>query len=57
MDFGAPEGTPVYAVGNGKVTHARVNGGHGRFVKIDHAGPYASTTATSLASQSGLGSG
>lgn len=43
VDFGAPEGTPVYAVGNGKVTTARVNGGHGRFVKIDHAGPYASS--------------
>ena len=40
VDFGAPKGTPVYAVGAGKVTTARVNGGHGRFVKIDHSGPY-----------------
>ena len=40
VDFGAPKGTPVYAVGAGKVTTARVNGGHGRFVKIDHNGPF-----------------
>jgi murein DD-endopeptidase MepM/ murein hydrolase activator NlpD len=43
VDFGATRGTPVYAVGAGKVTTAKVNGGHGRFVKIDHAGPYDSS--------------
>ncbi len=43
VDFGAPTGTPVYAVGNGRVEVARVSGGHGRFVKLDHSGPYASS--------------
>lgn len=39
-DFGAPTGTPVRAVADGVVTHAARNGGHGRFVKLDHSGPY-----------------
>jgi murein DD-endopeptidase MepM/ murein hydrolase activator NlpD len=43
VDFGAPEGTPVYAVGDGTVQEAGPSGGHGRFVKLDHAGPYASS--------------
>lgn len=43
VDFGAPEGTPIYAVGDGTVSWAGPNGGHGRFVKIDHAGPYDSS--------------
>ena len=43
VDFGAPEGTPVRAVGDGVVEVAGREGGHGNFVKIDHAGPYASS--------------
>lgn len=43
VDFGAPTGTPVHAVGDGRVTFSGTNGGHGRFVKLDHAGPYASS--------------
>ncbi len=43
VDFGAPEGTPIYAVGDGVVSWAGPNGGHGRFVKLDHAGPYDSS--------------
>jgi murein DD-endopeptidase MepM/ murein hydrolase activator NlpD len=43
VDFGAPKGTPVHAIGDGKVTFSGTNGGHGRFVKLDHAGPYASS--------------
>ena len=42
-DFGAPTGTPIRATGAGKVVSAGRNGGHGNFVKIDHAGPYASS--------------
>ncbi|MAY80217.1 MAG: peptidase M23 [Deltaproteobacteria bacterium] len=42
-DFAAPTGTPVRASGSGTVTKAGRNGGHGNFVKIDHAGPYASS--------------
>jgi murein DD-endopeptidase MepM/ murein hydrolase activator NlpD len=43
VDFGAPTGTPVRAVGDGTVTMAGTHGGHGRFVKLDHAGPHASS--------------
>jgi murein DD-endopeptidase MepM/ murein hydrolase activator NlpD len=43
VDFGAPTGTPVRAVGDGVVEVAGTQGGHGRFVKIDHPGPYASS--------------
>jgi murein DD-endopeptidase MepM/ murein hydrolase activator NlpD len=35
-DFGAPTGTPVRAVANGRVEFAGNSGGHGRHVKIDH---------------------
>ena len=40
VDFGAPTGTPVHAVGDAVVTWAGPNGGHGRYVKLDHEGPY-----------------
>ena len=43
VDFGAPKGTPVHAIGDGKVEFSGTNGGHGRYVKLDHAGPYASS--------------
>mgnify|MGYP006148064301 CR=1 FL=1 len=42
-DFGAASGTPIRATGSGKVVQAGRNGGHGKFVKIDHPGPYASS--------------
>ncbi|MCB9760942.1 MAG: peptidoglycan DD-metalloendopeptidase family protein [Alphaproteobacteria bacterium] len=42
-DFGAPTGTPVRAVGDGVVVIAGRSGGHGNRVKIDHAGPYATS--------------
>jgi len=42
-DFGAPTGTPIRAVGQGRVVHAGRNGGHGRFVKIEHPGGYQSS--------------
>ena len=42
-DFGAPTGTPIRAVGDGIIETAGWNGGHGRYVKIDHNGPYASS--------------
>jgi murein DD-endopeptidase MepM/ murein hydrolase activator NlpD len=41
MDFSAPEGTPVYATGNGVVTQAlRTRKGLGNYVKIDHGYGY-----------------
>ena len=39
-DFGAPTGTPIRAVANGKVLVAGKNGGHGKFIKLDHQDPY-----------------
>ncbi len=42
-DFGAPTGTPVRAVADGKVVRAGWAGGHGRFVKIEHEGGFATS--------------
>lgn len=42
-DFGAPKGTPVRAVASGTIVHAAWNGGHGKFIKINHADPYESS--------------
>ena len=45
VDFAAPTGTPVRAVAAGKVTYAGWRGDYGRFLKINHAGPYSSAYA------------
>lgn len=36
VDYAAPHGTPIYAVGDGVVTHAAYKGGNGNYVKIQH---------------------
>jgi murein DD-endopeptidase MepM/ murein hydrolase activator NlpD len=41
MDFGAPTGTPVYAVSDGVVVSAGYNGGYGRFIRLAHDGNMA----------------
>jgi murein DD-endopeptidase MepM/ murein hydrolase activator NlpD len=38
VDYGAPTGTPVQAVANGKVTFAGWDGGYGNLVRIKHSG-------------------
>ena len=38
IDYGAPTGTPVSAIADGKVVMARWNGGYGDFVQIRHSG-------------------
>jgi murein DD-endopeptidase MepM/ murein hydrolase activator NlpD len=40
VDYGAPRGTPIRAIGAGVVRYSGKRGGYGNFVKIDHAGPY-----------------
>jgi murein DD-endopeptidase MepM/ murein hydrolase activator NlpD len=40
VDYAAPVGTPVHAVGSGVVTDAGWNGGSGRIVKLRHSGGY-----------------
>jgi murein DD-endopeptidase MepM/ murein hydrolase activator NlpD len=41
VDFGAPMGAPIYAVGDATVSYAGWHGGHGNYVKLDHGGGYA----------------
>ncbi len=42
VDYGAPEGTPVWAVGDGVVTQAGLNGGCGKSVTVRHRNGYQS---------------
>lgn len=36
VDFGVPQGTPVYAAGDGTIEHANWAGGYGRLIKVKH---------------------
>ncbi|WP_255405899.1 M23 family metallopeptidase [Novosphingobium sp. CF614] len=38
IDFGAAYGSPIYAVADGTVRYAGRHGGHGNYVRIEHAG-------------------
>ena len=40
IDFGAPQGTPVYAAGDGVVERADWAGGYGRWLQLKHANGY-----------------
>ncbi len=40
VDYAAPMGTPVYALGDGTVIHAAYSGGAGNYIKIKHNGVY-----------------
>jgi murein DD-endopeptidase MepM/ murein hydrolase activator NlpD len=40
VDFGAPYGSPIYAVGDATVSFAGWHGGHGNFVKLEHGNGY-----------------
>jgi len=41
VDYGAAYGTPIRAVTEGTVSYAGWHGGHGRYVKLNHAGGMA----------------
>ena len=45
VDFGAPYGAPIYAVGDARVIYSGWHGGHGNYVKLDHGGGYATAYA------------
>ena len=40
IDYAAPMGTEIYAVGDGTITMRRWNGGYGNYVRIRHANGY-----------------
>ena len=41
VDYAAPAGTPVLAIGDGRVTHTSYDGGSGRMVRITHNSVYS----------------
>ncbi len=43
VDYAAPIGTPVYAIGDGRVIMAGYQNGSGRIIKVRHNGVYTST--------------
>jgi murein DD-endopeptidase MepM/ murein hydrolase activator NlpD len=45
VDYAAPRGTPVVALGDGRVVEASWKGGYGRFISIRHNSVYTSTYA------------
>lgn len=45
VDYAAPRGTPVEALGEGRVTEAGWKGGYGRFISIRHNSVYTTTYA------------
>jgi murein DD-endopeptidase MepM/ murein hydrolase activator NlpD len=45
IDYAAPTGTPVSAIGSGKVSYVGWKGGYGRYVEIRHDRTYKSTYA------------
>lgn len=40
VDFGAPHGSPIYAVGDANVSYAGWHGGHGNYVRLEHGGGF-----------------
>lgn len=42
VDYAAPAGTPVYAIGDGRIIEAAYQAGNGRYVKITHNSVYTS---------------
>ncbi|MFZ4521515.1 MAG: peptidoglycan DD-metalloendopeptidase family protein [Bacteroidales bacterium] len=45
VDYSAPKGTPVVALGNGHINELGFHGGYGRFISIRHNSVYTTTYA------------
>lgn len=43
IDYGAAEGTPVRAIGHGRVSFSGTKGGYGRHVRVEHSGQFGSS--------------
>jgi murein DD-endopeptidase MepM/ murein hydrolase activator NlpD len=57
VDYAAPRGTPVHAIGNGTVIAASFAGGAGRLIKIRHNSTYTTSYMHLMGFASGVHSG
>lgn len=57
IDYGAPQGTEVMAVGDGIITFAGNRGGSGNMIRIKHSGTYATEYKHLSAFATGLSAG
>jgi murein DD-endopeptidase MepM/ murein hydrolase activator NlpD/lambda repressor-like predicted transcriptional regulator len=57
IDLAAPIGTPIYAIGDGRVSFIGRQNGYGNMIKINHAFSYTTVYAHMLRFQKGLRNG
>lgn len=57
MDFGAPNGTPIYAAGNGTIAEIGKKGAYGNYIRIRHNGTYQTAYAHASKFAKGLHKG
>jgi murein DD-endopeptidase MepM/ murein hydrolase activator NlpD len=57
IDFGAPNGTPIFAAGNGVVEEIGWKNGYGKFIKLRHNGTYETAYGHTSRFASGLKKG
>lgn len=57
VDYAAPAGTPVYSIGDGKVTSVSYDAGSGRIVKIKHNSTYSTAYMHLLRFEKGIVAG
>ena len=57
MDFGAPNGTPIYAAGNGTIAEIGKKGAYGNYIRIKHNGTYQTAYAHASKFAKGLRKG
>ncbi len=57
VDYAAPRGTPVVALGEGRVAEAGFHGGYGRFISIRHNSIFTTTYAHLSGYAKGIKSG